>query len=106
MKNHKMAITLSHDNFSRLEELREHEYCPRSKSSEIAWLISQEWERFQEEKREKTPAELLIDQKITVLRYEKILASRSAKKAADYIEPCHDARIIQFPVRRFLGSVS
>jgi hypothetical protein len=99
MKNHKITITLSHDDFSMLEELREHKYCPRSKSSEIAWLISQEWERFQEEKREKTPAELVECAKPYISRLE--------KKATDYIEPCHDTRIIQFPVRhirQFSGS--
>jgi hypothetical protein len=111
MKNHKIAITLSPEDFSKLEEIRKDARSRRSKSHQIAWLIKNEWELFQEEDREKTrvktPTELLIDAKINALRYEKISASRSAKKAADYIEPCHDTRIIQFPVRhirQFSGS--
>jgi hypothetical protein len=112
MKNHKMAITLSDDDFPKLEELREHKYCRRSKSGEIAWLISQEWERLQEEKREKTPAEIAAGIKAYVSRLEAKAASRRAlqlkEKSADYIEPCVDPQIIQFPVRQirqFSGSV-
>jgi hypothetical protein len=108
MKNHKIAITLSDDDFSKLEELR---YCRRSKSGEIAWLISQEWERLQEEKREKTPAEIAAGIKAYVSRLEAKAASRRAlqlqEKSADYTTPCVDPRIIQFPARQirpFSGS--
>jgi hypothetical protein len=79
MKNHKIAITLSHDDFSKLEELREHKYCRRNKSGEIAWLISQEWERLKEQNREKTSA-----------------ADSLEKKAAGHVKRA-DTRIIQFP---------
>jgi hypothetical protein len=107
MKNHKVIITLLHDDFSMLEELREHKYCRRSKSSEIAWLISQEWERLQEEKREKTPAEIVEGIKAYVSRLEEKHPLLRKEKAADYTAPCDDPRIIQFPVRQigqFLGS--
>ena len=96
----KLAITLSDDDFSMLEEIRADRLCRRNNSHEIAWLIKEEWERLQEEKREKTPAELLITMKINVLRYEQISASRLAKKGAYYDAPCADNRIIQFPVRQ------
>ena len=72
----KIAITLSDEDFSRLEEIRADELCPRSKSRQIGWLIKQEWERLQEEKRELTPAELSVEMKINALRYEKMFISR------------------------------
>ena len=97
----KLAITLSDDDFSMLEELcKDYRYGRKNKSNEIAWLIKEEWARLQEEKREKTPAELLIAIKINALRYEQISASRLVKKGAYYDAPCADNRIIQFPVRQ------
>jgi hypothetical protein len=92
----KIAITMSDDDFSKLEEIR-NDYCRRSKGKKIAWLIREEWERLQEEKREKTPAELVEGIKAYVSQLE--------KKAADYGTPYNDTRIIQFPVRQFSGSV-
>jgi len=85
----KLAITLSDEDFSMLEELRADKYCRRSKSHQIAWLILQEWDRLQQEG-EKTPAELLSGMKAVVSLMEK-------KNACN-------PRIIQFPVRQFSGS--
>ena len=99
----KLAITLSDEIFSYLEEIRADEFCPRSKSREIGLLIRQAWLQLQEEKRELTPAELSVEMKINALRYEKMFISRQAKKAseaANYVVPCADQRIIQFPVRQ------
>jgi hypothetical protein len=91
MKNHKTAITLSPEDFSKLEEIRKDARSRRSKSHQIAWLIKNEWKLFQKEKREKTLAELVESAKAYISRLE--------KKAADYVPPCDDPRIIQFPVR-------
>jgi hypothetical protein len=80
-----------------LEGICKHKYSRRSKSNEIAWLIKQEWEWLQEQEQEKTPAEMLEIMKANFSRLE--------KKVADYVAPCYDKRIIQFPqVRQFLGS--
>jgi hypothetical protein len=93
----KLAITLKDGDFSKLVELcTMYRYGRRNKSNEIAWLIKEEWERFQEEEREKTPAEIAKGIKAYVSRLE--------KKAADNTAPCYDTKIIQFPVRQFLGS--
>jgi metal-responsive CopG/Arc/MetJ family transcriptional regulator len=95
MKNHKIAITMPHDAFSMLEGIISKQgYAARSKSNEIAWLISQKWERLQEQEREKTPAELLENIKAYVSRIEK----KAKVKESDFVAPCHDKRIIQFPV--------
>jgi hypothetical protein len=67
----KVVITLSDDDFSKLEEIRLDKYSQRSKSNEIAWLISQERERLQEDKRKKTPAEIVQGIKAYVSRLEK-----------------------------------
>jgi len=40
----KLAITLSDEDFSRLEKIRNQKYSRRSKSNEISWLILQEWD--------------------------------------------------------------
>jgi hypothetical protein len=87
----RITITMSDEDFSKLDEIRKLGW--RSKSHEIAWLVKEEWERFQKEERGKTPAEIV-----------EAYVSRIEKKAADYVEPCHDARIIQFPIRQFSGS--
>ena len=104
----KLAITLSDDDFLMLEEIRKDgKYCSRSKSHEFAWLIKQEWERLQEEKREKSPAEIVEGIKAYVSRIEEKSALRLKEKVADYVAPCNDARIIPFPVRQirqFSGS--
>jgi hypothetical protein len=108
----KVVITLSDENFSLLEGIiGKQGFAPRSKSQEVAWLIKQEWERLQEEEREKTLAEALDNIKAFVSRMDKkAAAARILKefeflqKAADYVAPCYDKRIIQFPVRQFLGS--
>ena len=78
----KIAITLSDDNFSKLEKLRNHKTSQRSKSNQIAWLIIQEWKRLQEEEREKTPAELVAYSKAYAEHLEKLSAMRVAQKAA------------------------
>ena len=103
----KLAITLSDDAFSRLEEIRKGEYCSRSKSHQIAWLIKQEWERIQEEKRKKTPAELVAYAKYYVARLDAISASRLKEGTAANAAPCDSPRIIPFPARQigqFSGS--
>jgi len=94
----KLSITLSDEDFSMLEKLREHKYCPRTKSQQIAWVIKCEWERLQEEKREKSPAEIVEGIKGFVSRMEKQHPSLKELNP-DYIPPCADTRIIQFPVR-------
>jgi predicted transcriptional regulator len=99
MKNRTITITLSDDVFSRLEDIRNTDGYPRSKSRQIAQLIKQGWERLQEEKREKTPAELVEGMKAYVSRLEH--THPSLKELND------DPRIIQFPVRQirqFSGS--
>jgi hypothetical protein len=87
----KLAITLSDEDFSMLEKLREHKYCPRTKSQQIAWLIKCEWERLQKEKQMPTLDEI-----------EKYIRTEHAylAKKAGYIPPCADNRIIPFPVRQ------
>jgi len=92
----KITITLSDDDFLKLEEICKKSFRKR-KSNEVSWLIKREWKRLQKKSREITPAELLIDIKINALKQEKIFASKQSKKAADYAAPCH-ARIIQFPI--------
>ena len=69
----KLAITLSEEDFCTLEKIRNEEKYPRRKSQQIAWFIKREWERLQEEKRE---------------------------KAAVYATPHYDTRIIPFPARQ------
>jgi len=64
----------------------------RSKSREISWLIREEWKRFQEEIRKESPAEIAKGIK------------RLEIKAADYVAPRGDTRVIQFPLRQFSGS--
>jgi hypothetical protein len=115
MKNHKIAITLSHEYFSMLEGIiGKQGFAPRSKSQEVAWLIKQEWKRIQEEEREKTLTETLDEIKAFVSQMDKKAAAarilkefEMLQKTADYVAPCHDTRIIQFPVgqiRQSLGS--
>jgi hypothetical protein len=91
VKKHRITITLSNDDFSVLEKIRTHRRSRRSQSNEIAWLIVQEWERFQEQEREKTPAEIVEGIRAYVSRVE--------KKIAD-----HNAKIIQFPIRYIAGT--
>jgi hypothetical protein len=98
-KKHKIAITLSDEDFSMLEKIRQLKCNRRNKSQQIGWLIKQENERLQEQEREKTPAEIREGIRAYVSQMEK----KMAKNAADYVPPCHDTRIIQFPVR-FLGN--
>jgi hypothetical protein len=103
----KLAITLSDEDFSMLEELRAEKYCLRNKSREIAWLIKCGWERLQEEKRKKTPAELVAYAKYYVARLDAISASRLKEGAAADAAPCDGPQIIQFPARQigqFSGS--
>jgi hypothetical protein len=101
-----LTITLSDEDLSKLEEIRrdsKYLYCSGSKSNEIAWLIKQEWERVQEEKREKTPAELVAYARYYTARLEAQAASRRNEKAADHAAPCNNTnntRIIPFPVRQ------
>ena len=95
----KLAITLSDDDFLMLEEIRKDgKYCSRSKSHEFAWLIKQEWERLQEEKREKSPSEIVEGIKAYVSRLEKEHPSLKELNPG-YVPPCADNRIIQFPGR-------
>jgi hypothetical protein len=96
----KLAITLSDDDFSTLEKIRNEEKYPRSKSNQIGWLIKCEWERIQEEKRKKTPAELVAYAKYYVARLDAISASRLKEGAAANAAPCDDPRIIPFPARQ------
>jgi hypothetical protein len=95
VKKHRITITLSDDDFSVLEKIRTHRRSRRSQSNEIAWLVVQEWERLQEQDREKTPAEILEGIRAIKARFE--------KQAADYTAPRYDTKIIQFPVQ-FSGS--
>jgi len=99
----KLAITLSDDDFSTLEKIRNEETYPRSKSNQIAWLIKCEWERerIQEEKRKKSPAELVAYAKYYVARLDAISVSRKGEKAADNAAPCDGPQIIPFPTRQF-----
>ena len=82
----KLAITLSDEDFAMLEDLCKWE-TRKKKSSQIAWLILQEWER--------------LKNKTAPSWYEEFIA---AGGKTVYIEPRADNRIIQFPVRQFLGS--
>jgi hypothetical protein len=88
-KKHKISITLSHGDFSMLEKIGAKGH--RNKSRAIAWLIFQEWERLQEQEREKTPAEIVESIGAYVSRVEKKIADRNAK-------------IIQFPIRYMAGT--
>jgi hypothetical protein len=97
VKKHRITITLSDDDFSVLEKIRQYRCSRRSPSNEIAWLIVQEWERLQEQERAKTPAEILKGIRAIKARFE--------KQAADYAALRYDTKIIQFPVpARFIGN--
>ena len=94
----KLAITLSHEDFSKLVELCEHKTNRRNKSREIGWLIKEEWERLQEEEARKQEP-----MKTTAEAFKSIYAYLEKKRAGN-VAPCDDAKIIQFPAGQFMGS--
>ena len=98
----KITITLSHEDFSMLEELCVHKTNRRSKSLEIGWLIKLEWERLQEEERQLAREQELMKTPAGLVEVLKSVHARLEKKAADYTAPQYDARIIQFPVRQLV----
>ena len=105
-KKHKLSITLSHEDFSMLEELRRDYYYAmrRSKSNEIAWLIKEEWERFQEEKRRLAREEELAKTPAGLVEALKSVHARLEEKMGGFVAPCNDAKIIQFPAGQYMGS--
>ena len=99
----KLAITLSHEDFSKLVELCEHKTNRRNKSREIGWLIKKEWERLQEEERQQAREQELMKTPAGLVEALKSVHARLEKKRG-YVAPCNDAKIIQFPAGQFMGS--